>query len=153
VSETAAKLGAAREERKRGRRALIIVVFMTAGFMVLEFVGALITGSLALMADAGHMLTDVAALSLSLFAIWFSTRPVTRKKSFGFHRTEILVALVNGVAIVVIAVMIFIEAIHRIGKPPEVDSGPMLVVASIGLIVNLIAVWLLHRESSHSLNL
>ncbi len=153
MNTNAAKLGAARENRRRGRRALIIVVILTALFMVVECIGGLITGSLALMADAGHMLTDVAALSLSLFAIWFSTRPATEKKSFGFHRTEILAALVNGVAIIVIAVMIFIEAIHRIGEPPEIRTGPMLVVASIGLVVNLIAAWLLHRESSHSLNL
>lgn len=153
MSADAPKLGAAREDRKRGRRALIIVVILTAAFMVVEFVGGLMTGSLALLADAGHMLADVAALSLSLFALWFARRPATTKKSFGFHRTEILAALVNGVAIVVIAVMIFVEAIRRIGAPPEVDSLPMMVVAIIGLGVNLIAVWLLHRESSHSLNL
>jgi cobalt-zinc-cadmium efflux system protein len=149
----AARLGAAREDRQRGRRALIIVVILTAAFMVVEFVGGLVTGSLALMADAGHMLTDVAALSLSLFALWFASRPATPQKSFGFHRTEILAALVNGVAIVVIAVMIFVEAIGRLGDPPTIQSGPMLVVAIIGLLVNVVAAWLLHREHSHSLNM
>jgi cobalt-zinc-cadmium efflux system protein len=140
-------------DRRRGRRALFIVVLLTAAFMVVEFVGGLLTGSLALLADAGHMLADVAALGLSLFALWFSTRPATPKKSYGFHRTEILAALANGVAIVVIAIMILTEAIRRIGAPPAIDSVPMLVVAVTGLGINLVAVWLLHRESSHSLNL
>ena len=153
MNEGVKLLGAGREHRQRGRRMLQIVLVITAVFMVVEVVAGFLTNSLALLSDAGHMLTDVAALSLSLFAIWFSTRPATEKKSFGFHRTEILAALANGVAIIVIAVMIFIEAIKRIGQPPEINSGPMLVVASIGLVVNLIAAWLLHRESSHSLNL
>lgn len=121
--------------------------------MVVEFVGGLLTDSLALLSDAGHMLSDTAALSLSLFALWFASRPPTKRKSFGFHRTEILAALVNGVGIVVIAVLIVIEAIRRIGDPPEVKSGPMLVVATIGLLVNLVAAFLLHRGKGHSLNL
>jgi cobalt-zinc-cadmium efflux system protein len=120
--------------------------------MVVEFVGGILTNSLALLSDAGHMLTDVAALSLALLAGWFATRPATPRKSFGFHRTEILAALVNGVAIVVIAVFIVLEAVERIGAPPEVKSGPMLVVAGVGLLVNLVAAWLLHREHSHNLN-
>lgn len=121
--------------------------------MVVEFVGGIMTNSLALMSDAGHMLTDVAALSLSLFALWFATKPPNEKKSFGYHRTEILAALLNGVTIVVIALVIIYEAIQRIGAPPDVDSGPMLIVAIIGLIVNLVGAFLLHSEHAHSLNL
>lgn len=149
MSEVTPQLGAAREGRRRGRRVLTVVLAMTVVFMVVEVIGGLVTGSLALLADAGHMLTDAGALALSLFAFWFATRPATAKKSFGFHRTEILAALVNGVAIVVIAVTISIEAIKRIGQPPEVETGLMLVVAILGLIVNIVAAWLLHRECTH----
>jgi len=153
LSAARGRLGAAREERRRGRRVLGAVLLLTAGFMVVEFVGGLLTNSLALLSDAGHMLTDVAALTLSMLALWFASKPPTARKSFGFHRTEILAALVNGVAIVVIAVLIVIEAVERLATRPEVKSGPMLVVAVLGLIVNVVGVVLLHRGKGHSLNL
>jgi cobalt-zinc-cadmium efflux system protein len=136
-----------------GGRALVLVIALTGGFMIVEFVGGLLTNSLALLSDAGHMLTDVAALSLALFAGWFATRPPTARKSFGFHRTEILAALVNGVAIVLIAVLIVIEAVDRLSSPREVDSVPMLAVAGVGLVVNLVAAWVLHRQHSGNLNI
>ncbi|MHC4470105.1 MAG: cation diffusion facilitator family transporter [Planctomycetota bacterium] len=153
MSATTSRLGAARDERRRGRQVLRIVLLLTAGFMVVEFVGGLVTNSLALLSDAGHMLTDVAALSLSLLAIWFATKPPTARKSFGYHRTEILAALINGVAIVVIAVLIVLEAVERLVTRPEVQSGPMLVVATVGLVVNVVGVVLLHRGRGHSLNI
>ena len=133
------------DHRSRNRRALLTVLLVTAGFMVVEFVGGVLTNSLALISDAGHMLTDVAALSLSFAAIWLAGRAATGRKTFGYHRAEILVALINGVAVIVLAVFIFIEAIHRVGDAPEVDSGPMLVVATIGLAVNVFAAFMLHR--------
>jgi cobalt-zinc-cadmium efflux system protein len=142
------------EVRRRNRRVLITVLAMTAAFMVVELIGGLLTRSLALLSDAGHMLSDVAALALSFFAMWIAGRPANARKSFGYHRAEILVALINGVAITVIAVFIFWEAIHRMASPPEVKSGPMLVIASIGLVVNIIAAWLLHGGAKGgSLNL
>jgi len=140
--------------REANRRTLTVVLAVTAGFMVVEFVGGLVTNSLALLSDAGHMLTDVAALALSLFAVWIAGRPATARKSFGYHRAEILVALTNGVAVIVLAVFIVVEAVHRVGAPPEVKSGPMLVVAVIGLFVNVFAAWRLHGGAkAGSLNL
>ncbi|MEN8149407.1 MAG: cation diffusion facilitator family transporter, partial [Planctomycetota bacterium] len=140
--------------RDANRRTLIIVLTVTAGFMFVEFAGGLLTNSLALLSDAGHMLTDVAALALSLFAVWIAGRPANSRKSFGYHRAEILVALTNGVAVIVLAVFIVVEAIERLGAPPEVRSGPMLVVATIGLLVNVFAAWKLHGGAKGgSLNL
>jgi cobalt-zinc-cadmium efflux system protein len=136
----------------RGRRRLWIVFAITAGFMVVEFVGGLLTNSLALLSDSAHMLTDVAALLLSLFALWFAGRPATPRKSFGFHRAEILAALANGAGVVVLAVFIVVEGVGRLADPPEVKSGPMLVVASAGLLVNVAAAFLLHGHSHESLN-
>jgi cobalt-zinc-cadmium efflux system protein len=138
--------------RGRSRRALVVVLVLTAAFMVVEFAAGLFTNSLALLSDAGHMLTDVGALALSLFALWFSARPATARKSFGFHRAEILAALANGAAVVVIAVFIVLEALERIGAPPDVKSGPMLVVAAAGLLVNVTAAFILHGHSTESLN-
>src|SRR4029453_521768 len=120
------------------------VLMLTAIYMVAEAFGGWWTGSLALLADAGHMLTDVAALGLALMAVWFSSRPATSSKTFGYHRLEILAALVNGVALVVIALLIFYEAYQRWLEPPVVKSGPMIIVASGGLLVNLICAWILH---------
>jgi len=140
--------------RKKNRRVLLTVLLVTAAFMVVEFVGGVMTNSLALISDAGHMLTDVAALALSFFAVWIAGRPATGRKSFGYHRAEILVALTNGVAVIVLAVFIITEAVHRIGTPPVVDSGPMLVVATMGLGVNVFAAFMLHGGAkSGSLNL
>jgi cobalt-zinc-cadmium efflux system protein len=136
----------------RGRGRLWIVFAITAAFMGVEFVAGLLTNSLALLSDSAHMLTDVAALLLSLFALWFAGRPPTPQKSFGFHRAEILAALANGAGVVVIAIFIVIEGIGRLADPPEVDSGPMLVVASAGLLVNVVAAVLRHGHAHESLN-
>jgi cobalt-zinc-cadmium efflux system protein len=104
------------------------------------------------MADAGHMLTDVAALGLSAFALWFASRPATEAKTYGFYRVEILAALVNGVALSLISLLIFYRAYLRLANPPEVKSGLMLGIAVVGMIVNLLSAWLLHRAHLSNLN-
>ena len=104
------------------------------------------------MADAGHMLTDAAALGLSLFALRFAARPATARKTYGFQRVEILAALVNGVTLVLISLVIFYEAYQRLFSPPPVKSGPMLAVACAGLVINLLCASALHRSHSTNLN-
>ncbi len=134
-------------------RRLSVVLFLTALYMVAEAVGAWWTGSLALLADAGHMFTDVAALILALSAVWFGARPATSKKTFGYYRLEIIAALVNGVALVVMSLLIFYGAYERWLDPPVVRSGPMIAVAAGGLIVNLICAWILHGRHEIDLNI
>jgi len=131
---------------------LKIALAITATFLVAEFIGALYTNSLALLADAGHMLTDVAALSLSLFAIRFASRRATPRMTYGFHRVEILAALVNGVFLVLVALYIFYEAFNRIKTPVVVKADWMLVVAVIGLLANLTSAWVLFGKHHESLN-
>jgi cobalt-zinc-cadmium efflux system protein len=140
------------EVRQQSRSKLTIVLVLTTGFMLVEAVAGWYTGSLALIADAGHMLGDVAALALALFAVWLSSKPAGRSRTYGFHRSEILAALANSVLLVVISIAIFCEAIHRFSLPPEIQSTPMLVVAVLGLIVNLISMKLLGAHSHGSLN-
>src|SRR5881394_2822937 len=121
----------------REASSLKAALVITAAFLVAEFIGALYTNSLALLADSGHMLTDVAALSLSLAATWFSTRRTTPQKTFGFYRVEILAALMNGVFLILISLYIFYEAWDRLNSPPEIKAGWMLVVALVGLFANI----------------
>ncbi|NOZ05308.1 MAG: cation transporter [Chloroflexi bacterium] len=139
--------------RVPARRSLFIALVITLVYLVAEVIGGLWTHSLALLADAGHMLTDVASLSLALFAIWLATRPAPAEKTYGYYRTEILAALANGASLVVIAVIIFYEAFRRIGQPPEVNSLPMLLVATVGLGANLLSAYVLFRSRADSLNL
>ena len=120
--------------------------------MVIEVVGGLLTGSLALMADAGHMLTDVAALGLSAFAIWMAARPSTPEKSYGYHRAEILVAVSNAVVLLLLAIWILYEAYRRVFDPPHVLGVPMLLIGLVGLAVNVASMKLLADESVSSLN-
>jgi cobalt-zinc-cadmium efflux system protein len=134
------------------RRRLSIVLLLTAVYMVAELLGGLWTGSLALLADAGHMLADVAALILALMAVWFGARPATPRKTFGYYRLEILAALINGVGLVLISFFIFYEAYHRWFAQPAIRSVPMTVVAAGGLVVNLICALLLHRDRDEDLN-
>ncbi len=115
--------------------------------MLLEFFGGLWSGSLALLADSSHMLSDVVAIGLSLFAMWFSARPASASKTFGFHRFEIIAALFNGVTLFVIAGFIVKEAYHRLLAPSEVQSGIMMAIAAVGLLANLLSAWFLMRES------
>lgn len=139
-------------ERARSRRALTVVLVLTAAYAVAEVVAGFLTGSLALLADAGHMLGDTAALGLALGAAWLASRPATPERSFGFQRAEILAALLNGVALVAIAIWVFIAAIARLDDPPEILSGWMLAAALLGLAVNLVAAGILARASEESLN-
>src|SRR5438105_6120819 len=127
-------------------------LFITATFLVTEFVGAIYTNSLALLADSGHMLTDVAALSLSLFAMRFASRRATPRKTYGFYRVEILAALLNGFFLILVALYIFYEAFHRFRNPEQVKANWMLVVAVIGLLANLVSAYLLFGNHHHSLN-
>lgn len=137
----------------RNKKRLAIVLALTAAYMVAEVIGGLLTGSLALLADAGHMLTDVAGLALALMAIKFAERPATPERTYGFYRVEILAALANAVVLIGISLYILYEAYQRFRNPPEIQSGTMLVVASIGLIVNLIGIYLLKAPAEESLNM
>jgi len=136
--------------RSRGR--LVAVLLLTGGFFVVEVAGAVWTGSLALAADAGHMLTDVAGLALALFAVWIATRPPTPAKTFGYFRVEILASVVNALVLLVVAGFILVEAYARLFAPREVLAGPMVVIAATGLAVNLAGAWLLRRGAAESLN-
>lgn len=133
-------------------RRLFAVLLLTAAFMVVEAVGGWISGSLALLADAGHMLTDVGALGLALVSAVIGSRPADQFKTYGYRRWEILAALVNGAALFGIAVWVVIEAVHRIGSPSPVRAGLLLGVAGAGLLVNLIALSILHGGHQHNLN-
>lgn len=135
------------------RKPLAIALVITLTFMVAEIVGGILTGSLALLADAGHMATDGAALALALAAVWLARRPPTPTRSFGLYRAEVLAALVNAGTLVAISLYIFREAFGRLGDPPVVSAGPMLVVAIIGLLANAAAAWVLMRGGDHVHNL
>jgi cobalt-zinc-cadmium efflux system protein len=138
--------------RQAETRALKLALLITTTVMVAEFIGGLWTNSLALLADAAHMLTDSAALGLSLFAIWFIRRPATPQKTYGYFRVEILAALVNGAALLVIALFLLRESYHRFFQPEQVKSLEMLLIATVGLAANLTSAWLLHATHKHSLN-
>jgi cobalt-zinc-cadmium efflux system protein len=143
-------------DRPAGRVArlpLVIALAITLAFLVVEIAGALLSNSLALLADAAHMLTDVAALGLALFAIWLAEQPTRPERTFGHLRAEILAALVNAVALIVIALYIFWEAWERLQEPPVVQSGLMLVVAVGGLLANSVSAWVLSRGEAHRDNL
>src|SRR6185503_18924691 len=117
---------------------LRIVLVLSVAYMLAEAVGGWLTGSLALLADAGHMLSDVAALGLSLFAGWIGRRPATPSHSYGYYRAEILAALANGAALVAISALIVVEAFGRFSHPHAVQGPAMLAIASGGLVVNLV---------------
>ncbi|RTM14595.1 MAG: cation transporter [Bradyrhizobiaceae bacterium] len=125
---------------------------LTATYMMAEVIGGLVTGSLALLADAAHMMTDVGGLALALLAINFAAREATPQRTYGYLRMEVLSALTNAVVLLLLTVYILYEAYQRFQSPPEIRSGPMLVVAAIGLVVNLISMRLLAGGSSESLN-
>jgi cobalt-zinc-cadmium efflux system protein len=147
VDEQSDQAMAARE--RVDRRPLAIALGITLAFLVVEVVGGLLTNSLALLADAGHMGTDAAALALSLFAVWLARRPATPERSFGFYRAEILAALVNAATLVAVSVYIFWEAAQRLGDPPHVAGRPMLAVAVAGLLANAASAWVLSRGGGH----
>ena len=130
-----------------------MVLGLTLAFTAVEIVGGVLTGSLALLADAVHMLSDNVALALALLAVWLAGRPSTPERSFGYQRAEILAALANGVILVLLAVWIFVEAWGRLMDPPDVLAGWMAVVAGVGLAVNLAAAAILARAGHDTLNM
>jgi cobalt-zinc-cadmium efflux system protein len=138
--------------RDGNRRALAVVLVLTASFTVVEVIGGLLTGSLALLADAGHMLSDNVSLGVALFAAWLAGRPATPDKSFGYRRAEILAALANGITLVAISIWVFVEAYARLREPAEVLGTPMLAVATLGLLVNASGATILYRSGRGSLN-
>ena len=135
------------------RRRLVLVLVLTLGVMAAEIVGALISGSLALLADAGHMATDAAGIALALGAVTLAQRPARGRRTFGWQRLEILAAVANGLLLLVVAGYVLVEAVRRIGHPPQIDSGLMLAIAAAGLAVNLVSLAVLHRGRAASLNL
>lgn len=137
----------------RNRRALWITFALTFTYFLVEVVGGIVTNSLALLADAAHMLTDVAGLGLALFASWMSLKPATQGNTYGYYRAEILAALANALVLFLIAFYILYEAYGRLREPPEVSSLPMLAVATVGLVVNVVGIWLLRRSAKDSLNM
>jgi cobalt-zinc-cadmium efflux system protein len=136
----------------RNQQSLTWALLLVAGYMVAEIVGGLVANSLALLADAGHMLSDAAALSLSLFAIWIARRPPSPRRTYGYYRAEILAALANGATLIAIAIVIFIEAVKRFGTPPEVQGLLMTAIAVGGLAVNVAGLWILSHGRSDNLN-
>lgn len=143
----------ASELRELSRRRLVIALALTASFLVVEVVAGVLSGSLALLSDAGHMLTDAAALGLALWAQAIGGRPRSDRKTFGYRRAEILAAAANGIVLGITAVGVIVEAVRRFASPPQIQGYPMLFVAVIGLGINLLAGWILSRGASHDLNL
>jgi cobalt-zinc-cadmium efflux system protein len=140
--------GAADNERR-----VFLAMLLTGGFMVVEVAGGIAAGSLALLADAGHMLTDCAALALAWMAFRIGRRPQDARRSYGYHRFQVLAAFVNGIALIAIVGWIAIEAARRLLAPVEVLGGLMLVIAVLGLLVNLAAFWILHGGDRENLNI
>ncbi|RWM30714.1 cation diffusion facilitator family transporter [Mesorhizobium sp.] len=145
--------GAGHMHGSTDKKRVLIAACLTAGFMVAETLGGLITGSLALLADAGHMLADAIALGLAWYAYHLTGRPATGRLTYGFARVKTLVAYTNGVTIFVIALWIVYEAWGRLMHPAPVLGGPMLVVAAAGLLVNIAAFFVLHGGDRESLNM
>jgi len=139
-------------ERPGSARALSWALALTVVIAVAEVGGGLLSHSLALLADAWHMVTDAGALGLSLFALWIARRPATPEKTFGYYRLEILAALFNGALLVAVTVWIVAAALGRLHEPPEIRSGLMLAVAVVGLAANVVAVVMLHRAREEDLN-
>src|SRR5688500_12442147 len=137
-----------------GHRGRLTAVFaITVVILVVELVGAALSGSLALLADAGHVLADGAGIGLALLAIRFAARPASPQRTFGYYRLEILAAVVNAVLLFGVAGFVLVEAWRRLTDPPEVASGLMLAVACFGLVANAVSMWLLRRGQAESLNL
>ncbi|HEY9718004.1 MAG TPA: cation diffusion facilitator family transporter [Trichormus sp.] len=138
--------------RQQSRSAMLTVLAMTSTYMIVEVVVGFMSHSLALLADAGHMLSDVGALVLALVAFWFSAKPPTPDKTYGYYRSEILAGFFNSLLLVGISLYILLEAYQRIQHPPEVGGLPVLIVAAFGFVINLTSLKLLHKGSQNSIN-
>jgi cobalt-zinc-cadmium efflux system protein len=134
------------------RSRLALTLWLAAAYMLAEAIGGWLTGSLALLADAGHMLSDVAALGLSLFAMRMARRPPTSRSTYGYHRLEILAALANGAALVTFSLFVLVEAFRRLSRPAEIVAPAMMAIAAGGLLVNLAGLWILRQGREESLN-
>ena len=134
------------------RRQLLIVLALTTTVLIAEVIGGWITGSLALLADAGHMFTDVAGITLAILAVTFASRPATDERTYGYYRLEILAAVINAVLLFGVAAFILVEAWQRWTNPPDVEGGLMLAFAAVGLVANVIGLFLLRSGSKASLN-
>ena len=130
---------------------LWIALGLTAFVCLLEIIGGLWANSLALLADAGHLFADVVAIGLSIFAGWIATRPASPERTFGFYRAEILVAVLNALILLALSVTIFVSAVGRLADPPETSGGLTMIIAAVGLVANIIALWLL-KEGASTLN-
>lgn len=137
----------------KNKKPLAIVFCLTFFYLIVEVIGGFWTGSLALLADAGHMLTDVAGVGLALLAIWFAEKPASPERTYGYYRVEILAALTNAVVLIFISLYILYEAYERFRNPPEVQSAGMLAVATVGLVINIVGVFILRSGSKESLNM
>lgn len=144
---------AAAARKRHSRWALAAALVCTLTIALVELVGGILANSLALQGDAGHMLSDSAALGMSLVAAWLVTRPMTARRTFGFHRAEVLAALLNSTFLLGIAVWVGVRAVTRLQQPTEVVALPVLIVAVIGLVVNLVALRLLGRHQQSNLNI
>jgi cobalt-zinc-cadmium efflux system protein len=136
----------------RHRKRLIAVLAITLTVVLVQVVGAALSGSLALLADAGHMLSDAAGVTIALLAAWIAGRPASDQRTYGYQRAEVLAALANALILVVISVVIFTEAIRRIGSAPEVHTDIMLFAAILGGVANLVSLLILHGAHQESLN-
>ena len=138
--------------RGASKRSLTISFVLITSYMFAEVIGGILSGSLALLADAGHMLTDAASIALALVAMHFASKAASAERTFGYHRLEILAALLNALTLWLIAAWVVVEAYHRFREVPDVEGGLMLSVGAVGLIVNIAAAWILHRSAEHSVN-
>lgn len=139
--------------RAANQQSLALTLGLVSAYMIAEVIGGLLTGSLALLADAGHMLSDAGSLALALFALWIAQKPPTSEHTYGYYRTEILAALANGATLVAVSLYICVEAYERFLEPREIKGGWMLAVAAGGLLVNLAGLWVLRRGRGESLNI
>ena len=144
--------GPGHAHRDASRRSLSVALVLTISYLLAEIIGGLVANSLALLADAGHLLTDAAAIGLALLAMWIAGRPASIQRTFGFQRTEILAALINALSLWLIAAWVFFEASRRLGDAPDVQGVVTLGVGAGGLLVNLTVAWVLHRSAGESLN-
>ena len=153
VSHNSCNRDHSRNLRNVGKRRLLVAFALIAGFMLVEVIGGLLSGSLALLADAGHMLTDAASIALALGAMHFAMRPYSARCTFGYHRLEVLAALVNALALWLIVAWVLTEAYGRFRSAPAVNGELMLSIGVIGLCVNLGTAWILHKSSAHNVNI